>query len=64
MFQFIKSVAANIKKLVANIITSGRFLYDSMFEFFTKNKLISDNQSGFKPGYSCVNQLLSITHEI
>ena len=35
-----------------------------MFEFFTKNNLISDNQSGFKPGDSCVNQLLSITHEI
>ena len=35
-----------------------------MTEFFTKNNLISDNQLGFKPGHSCVNQLLSITHEI
>ena len=35
-----------------------------MFEFFTKNDLISHNQSGFKPGDSCINQLLSITHEI
>ena len=26
--------------------------------------MISDNQSGFKPGDSCINQLLSITHEI
>ena len=25
---------------------------------------MSDNQSGFKPGDSCVNQLLAITHEI
>ena len=41
-----------------------RLLYDTMFEVFTKNNLISDNQSGFKPGDSCVNQLLSITHEI
>ena len=41
-----------------------RLLYDTMFEFFTKNNLISDNQSGFKPGNSCVNQLLSITHEM
>ena len=32
--------------------------------FLQKNNLISDNQSGFKPGDSCVNQLLSITHEI
>ena len=28
------------------------------------NNLISENQSGFKPGDSCVNQLISITHEI
>ena len=32
--------------------------------FFTENNLISDNKSGFKPGDSYVNQLLSITHEI
>ena len=35
-----------------------------MFEFFIENKLISSSQSGFKPGDSCINQLLSITHEI
>ena len=35
-----------------------------MFGFFTENNLIPDNQSGFKPGDSCVNQLLSIIHEI
>ena len=35
-----------------------------MFSFFTDNGLISQNQSGFKPGDSCINQLLSITHEI
>ena len=34
-----------------------------MFAFFTESNLISDNQSGFKPGDSCINQLLSITHE-
>ena len=26
--------------------------------------MISNNQSGLRPGYSCINQLLSITHEI
>ena len=41
-----------------------RLLYDKMFEFFTENNLISGNQSGFKPGDSCVNQFLSIAHEI
>ena len=35
-----------------------------MFNFFTENNLISPNQSGFRPGDSCVNQLLAITHEI
>ena len=29
-----------------------------------ENELISPNQSGFKPGDSCINQLLAITHEI
>ena len=32
--------------------------------FFTENSLISQNQSGFKPGDSCTNQLLSIMHQI
>ena len=35
-----------------------------MFKFFTKNSLISQNQLEFKPGDSCTNQLLSITHQI
>ena len=35
-----------------------------MFRFFLENKLITPHQSGFKPGDSCINQLLSITHEI
>ena len=34
-----------------------------MFKFFVENKLISSSQSDFKPGDSCINQLLSITHE-
>ena len=35
-----------------------------MYEFFTENNLIFPNESGFKPGDSCINQILSITHEI
>ena len=41
-----------------------RLIYNSLFEFFIANELISSNHSGFKPGDSCINQLLSITHEI
>ena len=41
-----------------------RLLYNSMFEFFIQNNLITPNQSGFKTGDSCINQLISTTHEI
>ena len=33
-------------------------IFDEIFPFFIKIDLISQNQSGFKPGDSCVNQLL------
>ena len=35
-----------------------------MFPFFIENKLLATNQSGFKPGDSCINQLIAITHKI
>ena len=35
-----------------------------MFEFFIQNNLITPNQTGFKTGDLCINQLISITHEI
>ena len=35
-----------------------------MLIYFSANKLISKAQSGFQPGDSCINHLLSITHEI
>ena len=41
-----------------------RLIFNEMFGFLIENNLISSNQSGFKPGDSCINQLLSITHEI
>ena len=41
-----------------------RLIYNGMFTFFTENNLISLIQSRFRPGDSCVNQLLAITHEI
>ena len=41
-----------------------RLMFNEMFNFFVENKLISSNQSGFKPGESCINRLLSITHDI
>ena len=40
------------------------YLYNNMFSFFSENDLISPKQSGFRPGDSCTNQLLSIAHQI
>ena len=41
-----------------------RIIYSRIFEYLVENNLITENQSGFKPGDSCINQLLSITHDI
>ena len=35
-----------------------------MFIYLSANNLIPKNQSGFKPGDFCINQLLSITHKL
>ena len=35
-----------------------------MYRFFYRNNLLSSNQSGFRPGDSTINQLLSITTDI
>ena len=39
-------------------------LYDRILEFSIENNLIFNNQPGFRPDGSCINKLLSITHEI
>ena len=41
-----------------------RLIFNEMFSFFLANNLLAPNQSSFKPGGSCINQLLSITQEI
>ena len=35
-----------------------------MYDFLTENDLLSPNQSGFRSGDSCINQLFSTNHEI
>ena len=46
----------------------GRILEQVMFneiiKFFIENDLTLSNQSGFKPGDSCLNQLVSVKHDI
>ena len=55
-----------LENLPTSIIASicGKIFERLIFRFLLGNNLISSNQSGFKPGDSCINQLLSITHEI
>ena len=38
--------------------------FDSIMRFLSKNKVLSDAQSGFRPSDSCDYQLLSIIHDI
>ena len=40
-----------------------RLIYNVMYNFLSDNNL-SPNQSGFRSGDSCINQLYSINHEI
>ena len=39
-------------------------IFNEMLTFFTENNLISPNQSGFRPGDSCCNQLVATAHKI
>ena len=41
-----------------------RLIYNCIFKFLNENKLLTPKQSGFRPGDSCINQLIAITHEI
>ena len=41
-----------------------KLIFDSIFSFLTHNKLLNNCQSGFRPNDSCINQLISITHNI
>ena len=42
----------------------GKIFERLVFNYFSVNKLISKSHIGSQPGNSCINQLLSITHEI
>ena len=41
-----------------------KLIYDSLYSHLESHELLNPNQSGFCPGDSTVNQLLSITHTI
>ena len=39
-------------------------IFDQVYAFLDENRLISTMQSGFRPGDSCIYQLISITSDI
>ena len=39
-----------------------KLIYDSLYSHLVSRDLLNPNQSGFRPGDSTVNQLISITH--
>ena len=41
-----------------------RIIFKNLYNYLISNSLITKNQSGFRPGDSCTNQLLSLVHEI
>ena len=41
-----------------------KLIFDSLYSHLVSSKLLNPNQSGFRPGDSTINQLISITHTI
>ena len=41
-----------------------KIVFNKVYEHLTKNNLITHNQSGFRPGDGCINQLLYLVSEI
>ena len=41
-----------------------RLIYNAIYDFLSGNNLLTPNQSGFRSGNSCINQLFSINQEI
>ena len=62
-----RQIASNYRPISLLCISGKIFeklIFDKMYSFFNSNNLITEHQSGFRPGDSSINQLLSITHEI
>ena len=41
-----------------------KVIYNSLYKYYESNNILDVNQSGFRSGDSCINQLISITHNI
>ena len=41
-----------------------KVIFDEIYKYLCENRLLAQQQSGFRPGDSTINQLLCITHNI
>ena len=41
-----------------------KIIFNKIYNYLSKENLLNPNQSGFRPSDSCINQLITITHEI
>ena len=62
-----KQIVSNYRPVSLLSICSKIFeklIFNELFKFFEDDNLLSKHQSGFRPGDSCIYQLLAITHDI
>ena len=62
--KLLKGWVTQILAVSATTLLNGKKHYIKYLSFFLENDLIFPKQSGYRPGDSCINQLLSINHEI
>ena len=55
---------ALLRKAFTDILNCCDIHFTYIYSCFIENDLMSSNQSSFKQGDSCINQILSITHDI
>ena len=71
LYLFLKKMISNSSKITDQYhycLFVGKYLkkiiFNSLFKYLDDNNILSGNQSGFRPGDSCVHQFLSLTHQI
>ena len=41
-----------------------KVIFNSLYKYYESNNILNINQSGFRSGDSCINQLINITHDV
>ena len=41
-----------------------KVIYNTLYKYYESNDILNVNQSGFRQGDSCINQLINITHDV